>query len=409
MNYSLKNFSNFAVGITCSVGLAGFLAPSAALAGTVISSTPGIPVNPGTYNVFLDNNPLIVPVTVTVPATPTKLDLFLNLDLSGSFNDDLPVLRNSVVPALINNFCKLPNNRCGVSSFVDKPVSPFGVTNFDYVYKTDLLLTSDTSLVQSTVNRLSIRHGGDLSEGQLESLLQIGVRADEIGFRDDAFKVVVLTTDAAFHKAGDGASSAGDPDGNGIRGIQKPNNGDAVLDIGSFGPGTGEDYPSIAQAKAALTGAKGTGIVPIFAVTSDVISTYQSLVNELGFGTVVELNFNSSNLVDAIKTGLDNIFRDITLIAVDDDFGYVNSIMPNSFTGVPTGESRTFNVSLLSNGTGSNDTLRLVAPGFGETVVNVNVDNDNVSVPEPSSGLGILAMGALGAGSILKRKQKQSA
>jgi hypothetical protein len=260
-----------------------------------------------------------------------------------------------------------------------------------------LLLTSDTSLVQSTVNGLSIRDGGDLPEGQLESLLQIGLRANEIGFRDDAFKVVVLTTDAAFHKAGDGAKSAG---------IQKPNNGDAILDIGNFGPGTGEDFPSIAQTKAALTGAKGTGIVPIFAVTSNVISAYQNLVDELGFGTVVQLNSNSSNLVDAIKTGLDDILRDITLIAVDDDFGYVNSITPNSFTGVPTGESRTFNVSLLSNGTGSDDTLRLVAPGFGETVVNVDVDD--VSVPEPSSILGLLALGALGATSAFKRKNNQN-
>jgi len=390
-----KKYLDLTVSIACFVGLAGLIAPSEAFAqSTVTSSTPGDPVDPAIYDVFLDTgDPLNVSVTVTVPDTPSKLDLFLNLDLSGSFFDDLPVLRNSVAPALISQICAPLDALCGVSSFIDKPIAPFG-SRSDFVYNTDLALTSDTVAFQNTVNGLSIGNGINLPEAQLESLLQIAVRADDIGFREDALSVVVLTTDARFNRAGDGA----------VAGIFTPNDGDADLEIGANGrPGTGEDYPSIEQTRAALMDA---GIVPIFAVTSGVTSTYQNLVDDFGFGTVVELESDSSNLVDAVLAGLENVLSDITLVAMDDDFGYVNSIVPTSFSDVPTGESRTFDVTLLSDGTGSDDTLSLVAPGFGETVVNVDVA---VDVPEPTSILGLFAVGALGAGSTLKRKHKQKA
>ena len=57
------------------------------------------------------------------------------------------------------------------------------------------------------------------------------------------------------------------------------------------------------QVRAALVAAD---ITPIFAVTSNVVPTYQGLASELAIpGTaVIELARNSSNLVDVIYTGL---------------------------------------------------------------------------------------------------------
>ncbi|HAG85043.1 MAG TPA: hypothetical protein DCL61_28810 [Cyanobacteria bacterium UBA12227] len=404
MTSFVRKASTFAFSIACSFGLTGLVAPSGAFAQSIVTgSTPGNPVNPSVYDVFLDTgDPLNIPITVTVPATPTKLDLVLLEDLSGSFFNDLPVLK-SLVPNLVSSLTSMvPDTLFGVSSFVDKPVLPFGDQfSGDFLYRTDLGLTSDTALLQSSVNSLFTTDGSDLAEGQLEALLQIAVRAkSEIGFRDDAFKVVVLSTDAIFHQAGDGLDAFGDPDGDGNPGIQTPNNGDAILDGNPAG--TGEDYPTIEQVKTALMDA---GIVPIFAITSGTLSSYQNLVDQFGFGTVVELSDSSSNLVDAILAGLEDITRDITLVPVNDDFGYVDSIIPSDFSSVPAGESRTFQVSLLSDGTGRDDTLKLVAPGFGETVVNVDVDD--VTVPEPSSVLGLLAMSSFGVASAFKRKRNQ--
>ncbi|WGV26411.1 PEP-CTERM sorting domain-containing protein [Halotia branconii] len=393
----MKKISKLAVGAVCTVGITGVLVPSEVHAVSSITNiTPapvGSAISPTKYDVFLDaNNPLSITVNVTVPKSPNKLDLFLLQDLTGSFSDDLPVVK-ALVPSLISSVTgTVADTQFGLGSFADKPISPFGSFS-DYVYKTDLGLTANTTAFQASVNGLTLKGGSDFPESQLEALLQTAVRAKtEIGFRDDAFKVAVITTDATFHQAGDFSS-------------RPANNGDAVLD--GSPAGTGEDYPSIAQVKAALQAAN---IIPIFAVTSNVLSTYQSLVSDLGFGSVVTLSSNSSNLVSAITAGLTDAFANITLTAVSDDYGYVQSITPTSFSGVPQGATRTFTVNLLADGIDdADDVLKLVAPGFGETLVNVDVKDtkDTKSVPEPSALLGLLVLGT--GGTILKRKQKQKA
>ena len=111
------------------------------------------------------------------------------------------------------------NARFGVSSFVDKPVNPFGATG-EWVYQQELGLTSNEQLLSNTYNNLVIRFGNDEPEAQIESLMQLALHANEVGFRPDSARFVVLFTDADFHVAGDGA----------LAGITTPNNGDAILD-----------------------------------------------------------------------------------------------------------------------------------------------------------------------------------
>jgi hypothetical protein len=53
------------------------------------------------------------------------------------------------------------------------------------------------------------------------------------------------------------------------------------------------------------------------------------------------------------------------------------------------------------------DELRLSASGTEEdSVAFIGVDNVRISVPEPTSVIGVLVLGALGAGSAFRRKQK---
>lgn len=392
------NSLKLTLGTLCLIGGSViFNSPQAQAASVINSTTPasvGSAVQPGAYNVFLETgDPLTVTVDVTVPLAPTKLDLFLLEDLSGSFGDDLFNVR-SLVPSLVSSIRgTVADSRFGVGSFVDKPISPFGSSfSGDYVYRTDLALTTNTGALQSTVNGLSIRSGGDGPESSLEALFQTAVRgSSEIGFRNDAFKVVILSTDADFHQAGD------------FLGVPA-NNGDAVLD--GTPPGTGEDYPSIFQVRQAL---QNNNIIPIFAVTSGVTSTYQDLVDDLGFGTVVTLSSNSSNIVSAINAGLTDVFKDITLTAVGDENGYVRNITPGAYSNVPAGDTRTFSVELLADGIDDvDDSFSLVAPGFGSTLVNVDVRDGTTAVPEPTTVLGTLAFGALGGSSWLKRRKKQT-
>ena len=82
-----------------------------------------------------------------------------------------------------------------------------------------------------------------------------------------------------------------------------------------------EDYPSIMQLRTALLAAN---IVPIFAVTADVRPFYESLVATFGFGSVVTLTSNSSNLVTAIIDGLETTTT-ITGGAIDYTLGVSSS------------------------------------------------------------------------------------
>ncbi|MBK1991005.1 hypothetical protein A0J48_026475, partial [Sphaerospermopsis aphanizomenoides BCCUSP55] len=276
----------------------------------------------------------------------SSFDLVLLQDLSGSFSDDIATVQ-TLVPSLITGVNSLqPNTPIGISSFIDKPISPFGGSSFtDYVYQTHQALTTDSSLIQTIYNGLNIGDGNDFPEAQLEALLQVAVRPTEIGFRTGTKRVVVLFTDAAYHVAGDGAAA----------GITTPNNLDAILD--GTPAGTGEDYPGISSLKQSLINAS---ILPIFAVTSDQISTYQSLLSQLGVGgSVVQLSSDSSNIVNAIREGLSNLF-----------LANINAPTSGLIT-TETGTSNSFTVTLSTQPT-ANVTIGLQVSDSTEGILSTN-------------------------------------
>ncbi len=312
---------------------------------------------------LVPGNDLSFDVIVTVPTTSTSLplDLVLLQDLSTSFSNDLNNIRESeLIPDLVSSVLSIqPDTAFGITSFIDKPLKD---DSDIYVYKTDLPLTTNQDTFKSTFDELKIpgndSDNSDFPESQLEALMQLALRETEVGFRPNTRRVVLLTTDVNYNIAGDGSRKS----------ITEANNGDNVLD--GSPPGSGEDYPDIEQLKSALIAAN---IVPIFAVTSNQINTYQDLVNQLGFGAVEELTSNSSNLVDVISSGLDRAFQEIVMVAEGDDFSYVQNITPTSYLDVPQGESRTFSVTLATDSTTViPDNLTLKALGFGETEVNIS-------------------------------------
>jgi len=227
----------------------------------------------------------------TSTTSASSLDLAFLWDLSGSFSDDISNAKGEATDIVSSIQSISSDAHFGLASFVDKPLSPFGDPG-DYVYRTDLSLTGDTTAFSSALGGLTVLGGGDTPEAQLEGLFQLATRTAELGFRADATKVALILTDAPFHLAGDGAGATVP--------ITTPNNGDTVLD----GNGTGEDYPSIAQLSDALQAA---GITPIFAVTDEVLSTYEDLVSRLGVGTTASLSSDSSNLISIIQTVLPEI------------------------------------------------------------------------------------------------------
>jgi len=289
------------------------------------------------------------------------LDIVLLQDLSGSFSDDLAVV-SGLVPDVAAAISALqPDAQFGVASFVDKAIGGFG-GGLDYVYRTDLALTNDTVALQNAVDGLSVLGGGDLPESQIEALMQLALRADAIGYRANAFKVVVLSTDAVFHVAGDGA-------GLGL----VPNDGDD--DLEGTPPGTEEDYPTVEQVRNALI---ASGIIPIFAVTEDVRTSYLDLVADLGFGAVVGLSSNSSDLVEALKDGIKTITEGVIENAIGTAFA--DTISGNQAANLLLGRGgddtiRGFAAGDTLEGGNGNDTLR----GDGGTdVLNGGKGNDSL-------------------------------
>ncbi|MCI5140498.1 MAG: hypothetical protein D3909_01965, partial [Candidatus Electrothrix sp. ATG1] len=152
-----------------------------------------------------------------------SVDLFILVDLSSSFNDDIDEFRVDA-SELINTLANQFDLKVGLGSFVDYPISPFGGEDLiygDYAYKREIDLTSDiaavTSFIEDTTN-LQTHWGQDGPESQLAALYQAATGAGQTvagypgasisagqnaHFRDGVVKLFLVWTDAGFHLPGD--------------------------------------------------------------------------------------------------------------------------------------------------------------------------------------------------------------
>ncbi len=294
---------------------------------------------------------LTVSVDVEVSELPPIYDVYMLQDLSGSFWDDLPNVQ-AQFSGLYDTLTATSDVNFGVGAFIDKPVETFGGSG-DYVYQTYLGVTGDKAAIQESLDSLRTLWGYDWKEAQLEGLVQVALRGDEIGFRDGAQKFVVLSTDAAYHQEGDYSWAS---DG--------ANDYDTVIED--------EDYPAVEAVGALLQAA---GIIPVFAVTEYVVSYYQALVDTWGFGSVTVLSSDSSNLATAIEDGLKAATTDLTMTVVGDDYGYVSSMTPEFYDDVGAG-IYTFDVTFEipeDSVDYSSDSMTLVIEGYGEITMDIAI------------------------------------
>ena len=226
-------------------------------------------------------------------------DLKFLSDSSGSYSDNLQDYQTQI--AVTVNRLSNPNLsrifgadvQFGVSSFVDKPISPFGSSAAgDFVYQNNLALTSDVEAVKTTVDGLNIFNGADEEEAQLEALLQTSLDSS-VGYRSGSSRIVFLATDADYHVAGDGL---------GVGPITRPNDGDSIIEID-------EDYPDIDQVKKVI---EDNDIEPVFFVTSGVKGIYDDLVTQLGRGIVLIDDSNGATISDALKFAVAKVNGTIT-------------------------------------------------------------------------------------------------
>ncbi|KFD52702.1 hypothetical protein M514_06358 [Trichuris suis] len=292
-------------------------------------------------------------------AVDYPVDLYYLMDLSFSMADDKQKL-TELGDLLSERMRKITRNfRLGFGSFVDKKVMPFVDARPEkanrpcdtcvapYGFKNHMRLTKDTRRFAKEVNESAVSGNLDAPEGGFDAIIQALTCADEIGWREKSRKMIVFSTDAGFHYAGDGR----------LGGLVVPNDGSCHLDkTGYYTMSTEFDYPSISQVHQKI---RETQANMIFAVTEEQLSLYQRLRSALPeiSASVGKLANDSSNVVELVQEQYDKISQKIVMVDnVNASQGVQISYSTackgkvvnrtNVCSGIKVGDTITFNISL---------------------------------------------------------------
>ncbi|XP_014230256.1 integrin beta-PS [Trichogramma pretiosum] len=229
------------------------------------------------------------------------VDLYYLMDLSNSMKDDKQKL-SDLGQLLVESMSNITSNfRLGFGSFVDKVVMPYVsmvpkalIEPCDgcaapYGYRNHMPLSQNTRRFATEVRDAPVSGNLDAPEGGFDAIMQAIVCRDEIGWREKARKLLLFSTDASFHYAGDGK----------LGGIVKPNDGMCHLDkTGLYTHSTLQDYPSISQINRKV---KENSVNIIWAVTEEQIRIYNNLTNLIEGSYAAKLSNDSSNIVDLVR------------------------------------------------------------------------------------------------------------
>uniref|UniRef100_I3K8D4 Integrin beta n=1 Tax=Oreochromis niloticus TaxID=8128 RepID=I3K8D4_ORENI len=238
------------------------------------------------------------------------VDLYYLMDLSYSMRDDLAnvkVLGTDLFAAL-RKITK--HARIGFGAFVDKTVLPYTNTNKEkllkpcdendqqcqaaFGYRHVLSLTPNKNDFEAEVKKQFISGNLDSPEGSLDAMMQAAVCEDKIGWNSNSTRLIVLTTDAGFHMAGDGK----------LAGILEPNDEQCHMENNLY------DYPSVGQLATQL---EKNRIQTIFAVTQNVESVYKELSKMIPKSEVGVLSSDSKNVVELIEGAYNALSSKVTI------------------------------------------------------------------------------------------------
>lgn len=155
--------------------------------------------------------------------------------------------------------------------------------------------------LQGLVRNASVSGNLDAPEGGFDAIMQAIVCRKQIGWREKARRLLVFSTDAGFHYAGDGK----------LGGIIKPNDGLCHLDAGgTYTHSSLLDYPSISQINLKV---KQNAINIIWAVTEEQINVYKRLMKHVEGSFAGKLSDDSSNVVELIREQYDAISSSVEM------------------------------------------------------------------------------------------------
>uniref|UniRef100_A0A0P6D6L5 Integrin beta n=1 Tax=Daphnia magna TaxID=35525 RepID=A0A0P6D6L5_9CRUS len=280
------------------------------------------------------------------------VDLYYIMDLSTSMKaskEKLVNLAASLADAMRNITTDF---RMGFGSFIDKPISPFANEMQPlkpYLFRHHMKLSKDATTFALQVNSAPTFDNLDSPEGGLEALMQAVVCTQEIGWRSNSHRLIIFSTDAPYHLAGDGK----------LAGISLPNDESChVLQDGDgrfyYDHFRWLDYPSMAQISRQIA---NNSMNVIFAVPGSMVMTYRDLSLRLLGASVGELTNDSANIVALVQDQYNKISSSVKLTHRASEYvsvSYSSScstngqpINTNRCDGIKTGSTVTFDVTII--------------------------------------------------------------
>eukprot|EP00382_Lankesteria_abbotti_P001767 CAMPEP_0113854268 /NCGR_PEP_ID=MMETSP0372-20130328/7181_1 /TAXON_ID=340204 /ORGANISM="Lankesteria abbotti" /LENGTH=489 /DNA_ID=CAMNT_0000827329 /DNA_START=621 /DNA_END=2087 /DNA_ORIENTATION=- /assembly_acc=CAM_ASM_000359 len=201
-----------------------------------------------------------------------SIDVMFSQDVTTSYTNDMPNFKFGMESFIDEVNDKYQSPRYALSSFGDKPISPFGhAGSGDYCVRIDKDFTSNGVEVVNAVDNLTVVSGLDWRESQLDAMITSVLSPDADWRTGDMWeghqmvRVVILATDAGYHRVGDAADK-------GVSLAAHP--GTAIDEDGC----TRYQYPSVEQLAVALL---SNDVHPVFVPTSDIDSIYRTLLKDL--------------------------------------------------------------------------------------------------------------------------------
>ncbi|KAL5278574.1 ITGB1 family protein [Megaselia abdita] len=284
------------------------------------------------------------------------VDLYYLMDLSKSMEDDKEKL-STLGDSLATEMRKITSNfNLGFGSFVDKVLMPYVSTvpkNLQepcsgcaapYGYHNIMRLSTDTYRFSSEVKSAKVSGNLDAPEGGFDAIMQAIVCRDQIGWRSQARRLLVFSTDAGFHYAGDGK----------LGGVIAPNDGECHLDNGVYTHSSIQDYPSISQINHKVI---EQSINVIFAVTASQIEVYNKLSQHIEGSSSAVLSADSSNVVELIKEEYskissviemkDNASNDVKITYYSSCLNGGKPVQTSKCSGLKVGQSVEFQAEIV--------------------------------------------------------------
>ncbi|XP_062844060.1 integrin beta-1-like [Trichomycterus rosablanca] len=310
------------------------------------------------------------------------IDLYYLMDLSNSMQKDLQNVKR-LGTDLAREMQDLTSDlRLGFGSFLEKLVMPFVMMTpkklenpcapascaRPFSYRNVLNLTSNGQEFTDVVSRQETSGNLDAPEGGFDAIMQ-SVVCRHIGWRN-ATKLLVFSTDAAFHFAGDGK----------LAGLVIPNDGKCHLDNNMYTKSDYFDYPTISQLAETLS---ENNIQTIFAVTEDVKTLYKELSELIPKSAVGALSANSSNVIQLIIDAYNSLSSEVILensklpegvsvVYVSHCKDGVTQTGDNGrkCSNISIGDEVTFDIAVTSKGCPSRkpETIKIKLLGYNEEV-----------------------------------------